>query len=115
MLTTDQKGTIAELAVAKVAIEAGAGVAYSEHMRRCYLLPFEEVPRGATVQLRATPTRNNQERRIRWAKDFEFAATLMRLGAIAQLGERVAGSDEVAGSSPAGSTSEVASPEAALF
>ena len=41
---------------------------------------------------------------MNWAKDFEFAATLGRFGAIAQLGERVSGRDEVAGSSPAGST-----------
>jgi hypothetical protein len=44
------------------------------------------------VQLRISPTKNNQERRIRWARDYEFAATLRRLGAVAQLGERAAGS-----------------------
>jgi hypothetical protein len=41
---------------------------------------------------------------VNWAKDFEFDATLGPRGAIAQLGERLAGSQKVAGSSPAGST-----------
>ena len=154
MLTTDQKGAIAELAVAKAALEAGAGVylpfgderadmmveigrtllrvqckwakryddvivvrcyrarrnasgllrqfyspadvdlfaAYCAELDRCYLIPFDDVPPGATLQLRLAPARNNQARRIRWARDYEFAATLERLGAVAQLGERRAGS-----------------------
>jgi hypothetical protein len=58
-----------------------------------------------SVERALAPTRNNQARGINWARDFELGATLARLlGPIAQLGERVAGSDEVAGSSPAGST-----------
>jgi PD-(D/E)XK endonuclease len=88
---------------------------YCAELRRCYLVPFADVPPGATLQLRIRPTRNNQVRRIRWAEDYEFAATLRRLGAVAQLGERAAGSRQVTGSSPVGSTSEAASPEAALF
>jgi hypothetical protein len=79
------------------------------------LIPFVDVPRCASLQLRIAPTRNNQAKRIRWAKDYEFAATLRRLGAVAQLGERCHGMAEAAGSSPAGSTSEAVSPEAALF
>ena len=47
---------------------------------------------------------------LNWAEDFEFGATLARFGAVAQLGERDAGSVEAAGSSPAGST-ESRSPE----
>src|SRR5512132_1285870 len=55
------------------------------------------------------PTRNNQRLGIHWAEDFEFGATLGRdHGAIAQLGERRAGSAKVAGSSPAGSIPEPA-------
>ncbi len=77
--------------------------AYCQEIRTCYLLAFDEIPPGAIVQLRLTPTRNNQERGIRWAESFEIGARLRRLGAIAQLGERVAGSDEVGGSSPPGS------------
>jgi prevent-host-death family protein len=49
---------------------------------------------------------NNQRACINWADDFSFDATLGSSGAIAQLGERVHGMHEVAGSSPAGSTSD---------
>jgi hypothetical protein len=177
MLTTDQKGAIAELAVAQAAVEAGVGVylpfaderadmlfelgrtilrvqckwatryddviivrcyrarrnangllrqfhsandidlfgVYCASMRRCFLIPFSDVPPGASIQLRVAPTKNNQARKIRWASDYEFDATLRRLGAVAQLGERRAGSAQGTGSSPVGSTSEAASPEAALF
>ena len=57
-----------------------------------------------TIQLRLAPTLNNQKRRINWADDFDFAATLRRhQGAVAQLGERQSGTLEVRGSSPLGS------------
>lgn len=154
MLTSDQKGAIGELAVARAALERGVGVylpfadepadmvfevgtrlfrvqckwvtryrnviivrcyrgrrsaagcirqfysardvdlfaAYCADVERCYLIPFDEVPPGASVHLRLAPTSNNQARRIRWARDYEFDATLRRLGAVAQLGERRAGS-----------------------
>ena len=155
MLTTDQKGAIAEAKIVAAALELGVGVyvpfaqggrtdmlfeigtrllrvqckwaslyrdalvvrccrarrnadgllrqyytadevdlfaVYSAHDNRTYLIPFEDVPPGAVVQLRLTAARNNQARRIRWARTYEFAATLQRLGAVAQLGERAAGS-----------------------
>ena len=95
--------------------DVDAFAVYCGDVRRCYLIPFGDVPRCASLQLRIAPTRNNQAKRIRWAKDYEFAATLRRLGAVAQLGERRAGSAKATGSSPVGSTSEAASPEAALF
>jgi hypothetical protein len=50
------------------------------------------------MYLRLTPARNNQEFAISYAADYEFS------GALAQLGERRAGSAKVAGSSPACST-----------
>src|SRR5439155_5561924 len=79
--TTDQKGVVAETAVAHAATKLAA------------------------IQLRLGPTANNQRHGINWAADYEFAAKLGgRPGAIAQLGERVHGMHEVAGSSPAGST-----------
>ena len=84
-------------------------------MRKCYFLPFDVVAGQRTIRLRLGPTLNNQRLGIRWAKDFEFGATLSRLGAVAQLGERLAGSQKATGSSPVGSTSKAASPEAALF
>jgi hypothetical protein len=63
----------------------------------CYYLPIAGVAGRWEVRLRLAKARNNQEFAIRWAADFEFS------GAIAQLGERVTGSHEVAGSSPASS------------
>jgi hypothetical protein len=167
VLTTDQKGAIAEAAIAFAAIELGIGVsrplgderydfifdlrpefvrvqckwtprsgdvigvpfrscrrgrdgfirrrysgeevdaiaAYCPQLGRCYFLPLDRFDDPALIQLRLAPTRNNQQRGINWASEYEFAARLGRhYGAIAQLGERDAGSVEVAGSSPAGST-----------
>jgi PD-(D/E)XK endonuclease len=167
VLTTDQKGAIAEAAIAHAAIELGIGVsrplgderydlifdmrpqlmrvqckwavrhgdvvvvrcyrcrrnadgllrrfysaaeidafaAYCAELRECYFLPLQAFPRRAAVQLRLSPTKNNQKLGINWAEDYEFGATLSRhKGAIAQLGERQRGTLEVAGSSPAGST-----------
>jgi hypothetical protein len=166
MLTTDQKGAIAEAAIVAAAIEAGIGVArpfvderydlvfdlgasllriqckwasrvgeviavrcysarrsadglikrvyssedvdafavYCHDQRSCYLIPFVDVPAGGTIQLRLAATRNGQQQRIRWASQYEFAATLIRhQGAIAQLGERLTGSQKVTGSNPVGS------------
>jgi hypothetical protein len=167
MLTTDQKGNIAELAIAAAAIELGLDVyrpageggrydmifalgrdllriqckwaprhgetvlvrcyssrrnrdgifrrpyvegeidafaAYCPDTRSCYFLPPELCVGRREVRLRLAPCRNNQAKGINWARDYEFAATLGPLGAIAQLGERLHGMQEVAGSSPAGST-----------
>lgn|SRR5438309_2800867 len=85
--------------------EIDAIAAYCESVKACYLLPVELSVHRAAVQLRLAPTLNNQRQRVNWAQDFELGATLRRLqGPIAQLGERVAGSDEVVGSSPTGST-----------
>jgi hypothetical protein len=83
--------------------EIDAIAAYCPQVDCCYFLPMNRFDGRTVIQLRLAPTLNNQERRINWAKDYEFAATLGRLGAIAQLGERVHGMHEVAGSSPAGS------------
>ena len=84
--------------------EIDAFAAYCHELDRCYFLPFEIFPGRRAIHLRLAPARNNQRARVNWAKDFEFAATLGPHGAIAQLGERRAGSAKVAGSSPAGST-----------
>jgi hypothetical protein len=63
----------------------------------CYLLPVDAIPPCGDIQLRLGAAKNNQIVGLNWAADYEF-------GAIAQLGERVTGSHEVAGSSPASST-----------
>jgi PD-(D/E)XK endonuclease len=157
VFTTDQKGAIAELAIARAAAELGIGVwaAYTVErydllfdlrpelvrvqckwaakqgdvlvvrccshrrnrdglLRRIYsreeidafaaYLPIDEFEGRRAVALRLVPSKNNQKERINWAKDYEFAATLGPLGAVAQLGERRHGMAEATGSSPVGST-----------
>ena len=89
---------------AKVVVaEIDAIAAYCLELDTCYLIPFEVLGRQRVVQLRLGPTRNNQQRRIRWAREFEFAAKLGAFGAVAQLGERRRGTPKVTGSSPVGS------------
>jgi PD-(D/E)XK endonuclease len=83
--------------------EVDAVAAYCDELDRCYLIPIDRVDGLTTIQLRLAPAKNNQARRINWAKDFQFDATLGPRGAIAQLGERLSGRQKVAGSSPAGS------------
>jgi PD-(D/E)XK endonuclease len=149
VLTTDQKGGIAELSIAAAALrllriqcktgslhgnvlaipcfscrrsrlgfvkrpytsdEIDAIAAYSSELERCFLLPLSEFGTRTYIQLRLAPCGNSQQRRINCADDCEFAATLRNLGAIAQLGERLHGMQEVAGSSPAGSIDQLAVP-----
>ena len=62
-----------------------------------YLVPAEVVGSKANLHLRLSTARNNQKIGVTMADDY-------RLGAIAQLGERLRGTQEVAGSSPASST-----------
>ena len=66
---------------------------------RCYLLPAERLTGRRAIHLRLTEPRNKQRACVNLASDFTFD------GAIAQLGERLTGSQQVAGSSPASSTS----------
>jgi hypothetical protein len=63
-----------------------------------YLLPISLVGGRREIFLRVDAARNNHQVGLKWARDFIFP------GAIAQLGERVTGSHEAAGSSPASST-----------
>jgi hypothetical protein len=86
--------------------EIDAFAAFCPELDRCYYLPYERVASQTQFDLRLVRCRNNQEVGVNWADDYEFDATLGLHGAVAQLGERDAGSVEAAGSSPAGSTSE---------
>ena len=79
------------------AYEIDAFAVYCHELDRCYWLPIDEFASQTYVCLRLTPARNNQRQLVKWAAQYEF-------GAIAQLGERLAGSQKVAGSSPASST-----------
>lgn len=67
--------------------EIDAMAAYCAELDRCFFIPFE-FARRSSIQLRLAPARNNQRERILWADSYDFAATLRRLGAVAQLGER---------------------------
>ena len=77
--------------------------AYSLELDRCFLIPISRVENKPAISLRLAPCLNNQRRRINWADDFDFAATIERLGAVAQLEERRHGMAEARGSSPLGS------------
>lgn len=88
--------------------EIDAVAAYCADLDECYLLPVADVEGQSMVHLRLHPARNNQTTGVKMAVDYRF-------GAIAQLGERVAGSDEVVGSSPTSSTSEQAVRQGGLF
>ena len=77
------------------------GVAiYCQPLKRCFYVPIDMVAGRRVLHLRVAPAANNQSAAINWAGDFE-------LGAIAQLGERSAGSRKVGGSNPPSSTSNV--------
>jgi hypothetical protein len=142
MLTTDQKGSVAELAIAHAAAAMGfdvykpltdggrydlifhvhdsllrvqckwaskAGEVLIVRTQTCRRIPVAFVDGRRLVQRRLAPPMNNQRLGIHWAKMYEFRSInwddLSALGAIAQLGERRGGTAEVAGSSPASSTS----------
>ena len=78
--------------------EVDAIAIYCPETNGCYLMPIADVRGRANVYLRLAPARNNQEFAITYAADYEFH------GAIAQLGERLTGSQEAGGSSPPSST-----------
>ena len=70
---------------------------YCGELGRCYLLPSALACGRTAIWLRLTAPKNGQRACINLASDFEFS------GAVAQLGERRAGSAKVRGSSPLGS------------
>jgi PD-(D/E)XK endonuclease len=85
--------------------EIDAFAAYCPELDRCYFLPYELFEGRTEINLRLTPTPNNQQLKVNWASSYEFEATLSGdPGAIAQLGERRRGTPKVTGSNPVGST-----------
>jgi PD-(D/E)XK nuclease superfamily protein len=72
--------------------EIDAFAAYCLDLDQCYFFPLEAFGGRTTIQLRLAPSRNNQQVGINWAEAYEFDATLAQFGAVAQLGERLAGS-----------------------
>jgi hypothetical protein len=78
---------------------------YCGDLDRCYLLPHEFLVGRRGIWLRCKPPKNGQRACLNPAVDFDFP------GAVAQLEERLAGSQQVRGSSPLSSTSSAHPPE----
>ena len=78
--------------------EIDAVAVYCEELDSVFLLPIELVAGRSFIHLRVKPAKNGQRASINSEADFRLS------GAIAQLGERSAGSRKVGGSSPPGST-----------
>jgi prevent-host-death family protein len=70
---------------------------YCHEIQEVFLVPIEVAEGRSAVRLRLAAPKNSQRACINLASEY-------RLGAIAQLGERPAGSREVVGSSPTSST-----------
>ena len=81
--------------------EIDAVAVYCEATDECYLLPSELVVGRGSIWLRVKLALNGQRGCVNLASNFELS------GAIAQSGERLRGTQEVAGSSPASSTPTV--------
>jgi prevent-host-death family protein len=77
--------------------EIDAVAAYCAELERCYLLPVSVVAGHGQIHLRLERPRNGQRAAINWAAEYQLP------GAIAQLGERLTGSQEAVGSSPTSS------------
>ena len=77
--------------------EVDAIAVYCGDLAETFLLPIDKAEGKRQLHLRLSPPRNSQRACINLASEY-------RLGAIAQLGERPAGSREVVGSSPTSST-----------
>ena len=71
--------------------------AYCPELNRCFAVPMTKFGGSGDLYLRVEPTKNGQRAGLHFADDYS-------LGAIAQLEERLTGSQEVGGSSPPGST-----------
>lgn len=54
--------------------EVDAIAGYSPDLERCYLISLDRFAGRSCIQLRLASTRNNQQRRIHWATDYDFEA-----------------------------------------
>jgi prevent-host-death family protein len=75
---------------------------YCGDLNRCYLLPVDLIAGQGAIHLRLAPARNNQRAALNLAVNYELR------GAIAQLEERLTGSQEAVGSSPTSSIPSLA-------
>jgi prevent-host-death family protein len=81
--------------------------AYCPELKRCFAVPITTFGAGGTVYLRLTPTRNGQRAGLHFADDYP-------LGAVAQLAERLGGTQEARGSNPLSSTPSADAPPTAV-
>jgi PD-(D/E)XK nuclease superfamily protein len=75
--------------------EIDAFAAYCAEIDRCFFLPIEKFEGRNAITLRVGPTRNNQRLGVNWAEDYSLEKLALHCadpGAVAQLGERCAGS-----------------------
>jgi prevent-host-death family protein len=79
--------------------EIDAIAAYCDELNQCFLIPIDLIAAQDWISLRVDPPRNGQRAALHLAADYTLH------GAIAQLGERLTGSQEVGGSNPPSSTS----------
>ena len=94
---TNRRGPNGFISTKYTADEIDAVAAYCPELDECFYLPMSKIEGSVAMNLRLGPARNGQRAALNFAADH-------RLGAIAQLGERPAGSREVVGSSPTSST-----------
>jgi PD-(D/E)XK endonuclease len=71
--------------------------AFCPEVDACFFIPIADIAGRGYLHLRFAPARNHHRWALQWPRHTGF-------GAIAQLGERLNGIQEVAGSSPASST-----------
>ena len=45
---------------------------YSHEFHKAYLIPASHIGNATRMRLRLTPSKNNQEKGIKWAKDYEI-------------------------------------------
>jgi prevent-host-death family protein len=83
--------------------EVDAIGAYCDELKSCILIPIDLATGKSAISLRLAPPRNGQRAALNWAEQY-------RLGAVAQLAERLAGSEEARGSNPLSSTSQAENP-----
>ena len=71
--------------------------AHCHELGRTYLIPFRLLEGMSGFQLRLAPPKNGQRAALNWAADHEFP------GAVAQLAERLSGTQKATGSNPVSS------------
>jgi hypothetical protein len=58
--------------------EVDAIAVYVSDVDECYLIPITEAAGRSSLSLRLEPTGNNQAMHVRWARHYEFAASIRR-------------------------------------